>query len=257
MSTSSKSVMPQITSPASRNYINDYVAKNGINFVNASTAGSSYMATSAAQLRTGSPGGIGFEQNPPPGMEGGEEADESSLEGAASDAVPEMAIAQMASKLGSGLNNIISGVTNYNINSDYINTISTGHGIGLTESAVNQATGAYAKSSLESLGGSLGALFGGPVGMLAGRGLASLFETPITGAVAYSSQGRFNPQSGTTPQSQSSRQPGETGKPEEPAPVQFNASTSTDNDSASSPEPSTSTDVSANVSSVETEATPG
>lgn len=119
-------------------------------------------------------------------------------------AIPEMALAQMAQNVGSGLNSIINTITNNNISTQYQNSLSTGHGIGLVQMAQNQATSAYAKSSLEDIGGKLGAMFGGPLGALAGRGIASLFEHPVTGAIANSPTGTFNPQSGTTPQSQSS-----------------------------------------------------
>lgn len=220
-----RSIMPSISNPAARNYLQSYINSNGINFVRSSTAGSSFMSTGTSQLREGAPGGLSEEDS---AVDAEEVEEDSPLEGSAVDAIPEMAIAQMAQKFGSGLNSIISGVKNYNINADYINTLSTGHGIGLQESAVNKATAQYAQSSLENLGGKFGAMFGGPIGMLAGRGIAKLFETPITNAVAYSPMGRFDPQQGTTPQSQSSRQPG-ADSTNEPEPVEMTTLTSNDN----------------------------
>lgn len=121
-------------------------------------------------------------------------------------AIPELALIQMAQNAGSGLNSILNTVMNNNISTQYQTSLSTGHGIGLVQMAQNQATSAYARSSLEDMGGKLGAMFGGPLGALAGRGIASLFETPVTGAIANSPTGTFNPQSGGTPQSQSSAQ---------------------------------------------------
>lgn len=141
----------------------------------------------------------------------------SSLEGSSSaaEANPEMALIKLAQDAGSGLNGILTTVTNNSISTQFQNTLSTGHGIGLTESAMNQATSSYANSSLEDTGGKIGAMFGGPLGALAGRGIASLFASKVVTAIANSPTGRFDPQAGTTPQSQSSRQP--TVTPEEPA----------------------------------------
>lgn len=136
------------------------------------------------------------------------EAGEDAIEGAESAgmaAAPELAIIQIAQQAGRGLNSIMGTIMNNNISTNYQTSISTGHGIGLVESAQNQATSGYAQSSLEDIGGKLGAMFGGPLGALAGRGIAGLFAPPITGAIANSPTGRFDPQSGTTPQSQSSR----------------------------------------------------
>lgn len=141
-----------------------------------------------------------------PGLDTAEEAVEgvSKVASTASMADPLVALAQVGQQLGSGLNDIFTTATNYNINQGYMHTMTTGHGIGLVQEATNVAASKYGNSSVESLGGKIGSIFGGPLGALAGRGIASLFETPTQHAVAYSPTGEFNPQSGTTPQSQSS-----------------------------------------------------
>lgn len=179
------------------------VMNSGAARVGSITAGSSFMSSPGSMLRAGVPG-TGAEESAEEvfDLESGTEATEGS---AAADAMPEVAIAQMAQHLGGSLNTIITGIQNYNINADYVNTMSTGHGIGLVQMAQNQASARYANSSLEDLGGKLGAMFGGPLGALAGRGLASLFETPITGAVAYTQNGEIDPQANGTPQSQSAQ----------------------------------------------------
>lgn len=143
-----------------------------------------------------------------PGVESASEAaEEVGSAGSAADAVaPELAIAQMAKDLGGGINSIWTNITNSGINSNYINTMTSGHGIGLSQEATNVAASSYANSSNSSLGGSIGAALGGPIGMLIGRGIAGLFNSPVQHAVAYSATGSFDPQSGSTPQSQSSWQ---------------------------------------------------
>lgn len=126
--------------------------------------------------------------------------------GAESEALgPEAALAQMAQNVGSGINDLLTTIDNNRVSYAYQNTLNTGHGIGLTEQAMNTATTGYANSSLKSAGGKLGATVGGPAGMLVGRGLASFFESKPIDAVAYSPTGSFNPQNSSTPQSQSSR----------------------------------------------------
>lgn len=117
-------------------------------------------------------------------------------------ACPELAIIQAAQKAGNLINDVMTGISNYHTNFDYIQTLTTGHGIGLTESATNKASTEYANSSITSMGGKIGAMFGGPLGALVGRGIAGLFEDKPVDAIAYSPTGSFNPQSGNTPQNQ-------------------------------------------------------
>lgn len=139
-------------------------------------------------------------------IEGGVEAVEG-IEASATAFAPELALVQIGQQIGSGLNSILNTVSNNSISNQYQTSISTGHGIGLVDIAQNQATSGYSKNSLQDVGGKIGALLGGPLGALAGRGIAGLFSTPVTNAIANSPTGRFDPQSGTTPQSQSSKQP--------------------------------------------------
>lgn len=155
-----------------------------------------------------------------PGVDEATEASESSsAEGAVGEAVPELALAQMAKDVGGGINNIWTNITNSAINSNYISTMTSGHGIGLVQDATNVAASSYANSSNSSLGGSIGAALGGPLGMLLGRGIAGLFNSPVQHAVAQSSTGEFNPQSGTSPQSQSSWTPSSAQVTEDPQEV--------------------------------------
>nr|ULF99659.1 MAG: putative capsid protein [Picornavirales sp.] len=134
------------------------------------------------------------------------ESGESAGEGAGADALgPEAALIQMAQNAGAGLNDLFTTIDNNRISNAYQTSLNTGHGIGLTEQAMNTATAGYANSSLKSAGGKFGATIGGPAGALIGRGLASFFETKAIDAVAYSPTGSFNPQNGSTNQSQSAR----------------------------------------------------
>lgn len=145
-----------------------------------------------------------------------ESEESSTASGASADALgPEAALIQLAQNAGSGLNSILTNAQNNSISTTYQNTLTTGHGIGLTESAMNTATAGYARSTMQDTAGKIGAMFGGPLGALAGRGIASLSSSKVQEATAYSPTGSFNPQSGSTPQSQSSRSPYD----EEPSPV--------------------------------------
>lgn len=135
------------------------------------------------------------------GLSGAEDV-ETGSEAVEDVACPELAIIQAAQKAGGMLNNILTGISNYRTNFDYITTLTTGHGIGLTESATNKASTAYANSSVTNIGGTIGASVGGPLGALIGRGIAGLFEDKPVDAVAYSATGKFDPQSGNTPQNQ-------------------------------------------------------
>lgn len=203
------------------------IYSSGSTRVGSITAGSSFASSPSQMLRSGSAISTNSAADALEGDVGEEAGTGSSL---LMDADPVTAVAQIAQNIGGGLNSIITGIQNYNTNADFVNLMANGHGIGLAQVAQNQAAHSYAKSSLEDIGGKLGALFGGPLGVLAGRGLASLFETPMEGAVAYTQEGKFNPQTGTTPQSQSSTQSG---------PSILNNATSMDNDNDSSLEMST------------------
>lgn len=146
-------------------------------------------------------------------FEGAETAvdDIESVSSMAMDADPVTAIAQVGRMMGNGLNSIMNASANFNTNSDYVRTMATGHGIGLQQVATNTASLEYSNNSLSSLGGSIGAMFGGSLGALAGRGIASLFGNDVSEGqkILNTPNGMQNPQAGTTPQSQSSRQPGE------------------------------------------------
>lgn len=160
------------------------------------------LQTAAGNLRTPLSNFTSTENS----LEGGVEAVEG-IEASATAAAPELALVQIGQQIGNGLNSILNTISNNSISNQYQTSISTGHGIGLVDIAQNQATSAYSKNSLQDVGGKIGALLGGPLGALAGRGIAGLFSSPVTNAVANSPTGRFNPQAGTTPQSQSSKQP--------------------------------------------------
>lgn len=225
------SLLPSVTNPLARSFAENYVAYRGISFASeasnstafnnvrtqfmgdplstrpVSNVGLSLPQSDSSPVRSN--GALNGLRSSP--VESASEAvEEVGSAGSVGEAVaPELALAQMAKDFGSGINNIWTNITNSAINSNYIHTMSTGHGIGLTQEATNVASSSYANSSNSSLGGSIGAALGGPVGMLIGRGIAGLFNTPVQHAVAYSATGEFNPQSGSTPQSQSSRQPAE------------------------------------------------
>lgn len=175
-------------------------------------------------------------------MGGAEEAIEGTeaISSLAMDADPVTAIAQVGRMMGNGLNSIMSASANFNTNSDYVHTMATGHGIGLQQTATNVASLEYSNNSLSSLGGSLGALFGGPLGALAGRGIASLFENNVNDGrmILNTPNGMRDPQAGTTPQSQSSRQPGE----QPTIDTQGAGTESFNNDSASTTESNTDTE---------------
>ncbi|AZL87717.1 putative capsid protein [Polycipiviridae sp.] len=160
------------------------------------------LQTAAGNLRTSLSNFTPAENSIEEGIEAVEGA-----EATATAAAPELALIQIGQQIGNGLNSILNTISNNSISNQYQTSISTGHGIGLVDIAQNQATSGYAKSSLQDVGGKIGALLGGPLGALAGRGIAGLFSSPVTNAIANSPTGMINPQSGTTPQSQSSKQP--------------------------------------------------
>lgn len=168
-----------------------------------SRIGSAFLRSGNQQFASGVPGAS---------QEATEESVGPSAASAAAELDPEVLLAQVGQQIGSGMNTLWTSLNQNSINANYLNTLSNGHGVGLQEQATNQASADYANNSLQDLGGKIGAMFGGPLGVLLGRGLFSLFEAPVTGAVAYSAQGKFNPQTGGTDHSQSS-------VPENPSPV--------------------------------------
>lgn len=107
---------------------------------------------------------------------------------------------------GQFLNMGMNALSESNINSSLQNTLASSHGIGVTEIAQAQFVSDKSTLGMQNAMGAAGAFIGGPLGVLIGRGIASLIPTTPNLNVANSSYGTFNPQDSSlsTSQSQSS-----------------------------------------------------